>query len=328
MEILDRIKSLENKVDGLGLRGSGSFPSSMYGSTAQTSLVMDPAAMLSPEAITPLPLATSLRHSDSASSAAATSSPYRYVSGVHQMFAWPAVQQLLENQGAKPDDWSPATIEHNVPAVVLGIDDAKTRLPSEPAGPLLVTDYQAARRSIPAPGAASSVPLPTSALTWDAMQRLCKAYFDTFNFLFPVLDRQLFVSEIMASILHDGLGDGITSTLAFLVFALGEAAIAGVQGIPMTLHHSRPSGVKGGTVSQPPGIALFNEARKRMGFSLTECSLENVQVFALAGFVTRPPPRTAPGRRADPSAECTAAHVPITGSVVSPRPVVFTLTRT
>jgi len=284
LEILDRIKSLEGKVDGLSLRGSASFPDPVYGAATQAPLVMDPANMLSSEAITPLPIPTSLPGSDSAGSAASSSRPYRYAGGVHQMFAWPVLQQLLENQGLKLAGVNAGAIEHDGPAIVLGIDDAKARLPSEPAGPLLVTDYPAARLSTPAPGGAGSLPLPTSALTWDAMQRLCKAYFDTFNFLFPVLDRQTFFSGIMTSILNDGLGDGISSTLAFLVFALGEAAIAGTQGVPVTLYNNRPSGVRGGTVSKPPGIALFNEARKRMGFSLTDCSLENVQVFALAGW--------------------------------------------
>lgn len=35
-------------------------------------------------------------------------------------------------------------------------------------------------------------------------------------------------------------------------------------------------------MERPPGLLFFNEARKRMGFNLTECSLENVQIFALA----------------------------------------------
>ena len=288
IEILDRIKSLEGKVDSLGLRASGSFPGTLYSSTTQTPLVMDPASILSSENITPLPMSISLPHSDSASSAATANTHYRYVGGVHQMLTWPVMQQLFDNTGVKLPKMSMGNLEHDAPTIVLGIDDAKHRLPSEPAGPLLVTDYAAARLSTPAPGAASSLPLPTSALTWDAMQRLCKAYFDTFNFLFPILDRQTFISEVMGSILNDGLGDCITSTLAFLVFALGEVAIAGMQGIPVTVYNNRPSGVKGGTVSQPPGIALFNAARKRMGFNLTECSLENVQVLALAGFVAHP----------------------------------------
>ena len=280
VEILDRIKSIEGKVDSLSLRGSGSFAGTIYGQTTQTPLVMDPANMMSSEVVTPLPPA-SVSQSDSSSGIQANR--YRYVAGVHQMFAWPVVQQLLENLGPKLVGTNPGTIEQDAPAIVLGIHDAKYRLPSEPAGPLLVTDYTAARLSIPAPGDAGSMPLPTSALTWDSMQRLSKAYFDTFNFMFPILDRQLFISGVMASILNEGLGDDITSTLAFLVFALGEVAIAGVQGIPVTIYNGRPSGVRGGTISQPPGIALFNAARKRMGFSLSECSLENVQVFALAG---------------------------------------------
>ena len=88
----------------------------------------------------------------------------------------------------------------------------------------------------------------------------------------------------MASVFNDGFDGSISSTLAFLVFALGEVAIAAVQGPPISVFNGRASGIRGGTAKHPPGLALYNEARKRMGFTLTECSLENVQVYALAGL--------------------------------------------
>lgn len=118
------------------------------------------------------------------------------------------------------------------------------------------------------------------------MQRLSKAYFDTFNLLFPILDRQFFMSDTLPSLFNRGFGQGITSTIAFLVFALGEVAIAGTEGLPIHVHshNGRPSGIRGGSKGEPPGLDLFNEARKRMGFNLTECSLENVQIFALARY--------------------------------------------
>jgi len=119
-------------------------------------------------------------------------------------------------------------------------------------------------------------------LDWDNMQRLSKAYFDSINLLYPILDRQSFFSETIPSLLNDGFDHGISSTIAFLVFALGEVAIESSAGHPIHVHNGRPSGIKGGSIDQPPGLALFNEARSRMGFNLTECSLENIQVFALA----------------------------------------------
>jgi hypothetical protein len=69
------------------------------------------------------------------------------------------------------------------------------------------------------------------------------------------------------------------------VFALGELAIEGSRGTPISSEKNRPSGVRGGSSQKPPGLALFNEARKRIGFVLTGCDLENVQIFSLAAFV-------------------------------------------
>jgi hypothetical protein len=118
---------------------------------------------------------------------------------------------------------------------------------------------------------------------WETMQRLSRAYFDSFNLLFPIVDRHAFVSEILPVVGQNGFTENMASTVALLVFALGELAIAGSQGIPIRVYNGRPSGIKGGTPTEPPGLVLFNEARRRTGFNLTECSIENVQIFALAG---------------------------------------------
>ncbi|KAK3336255.1 hypothetical protein B0T19DRAFT_34219 [Cercophora scortea] len=123
-----------------------------------------------------------------------------------------------------------------------------------------------------------------SGLDWETMQNLSKAYFDCINLVFPVLDRQYFLSNTLSSLFNNGFGNDMQSTIAFLVFALGEVAIAGYGGLPVHAHNGRPSGIKGGSKEHPPGLDMFNEARKRMGFNLTECSLENVQIFALASI--------------------------------------------
>ena len=292
MEILDRIKSLEGKIDSLGLQGS--FQSAIFGSPAPVAtLSANPPASLTAEAISgppapPAPPAPSSLAPPDPPSPATVGSPYRYVSAVHQMLAWPAVQQLLATLRASlPSEMNSIAIDHDGPAILLGLYHDGSRLPYEPAGPMILASSTSAPViNLGASRAPGTVPLGNSPLTWESMQRLSKAYFDTFNYVYPVLDRQSFVSGIMASVFNEGFDDGITSTLAFLVFALGEVAIAGVQGPPIDIYNGRPSGIKGGTVGQPPGLALFNEARKRMGFNLTECCLENVQVFALAGYVS------------------------------------------
>lgn len=192
------------------------------------------------------------------------------------MLGWPAVQQVLESVQPKID-LQPSTIARDGPAMVLGLHDHGRRLPIDSTGSLgrgqpLVFPVQG-------PDVTS---LTIQSLTWDTTQRLSKAYFDTFNLMYPILDQQSFVSEIMGTVFNEGFSERIESTIALLIYALGEVAIGGSQGVPVHMFNGRASGVKGGTTSRPPGMILFNEARKRMGFNLTECSLENVQVFVLA----------------------------------------------
>jgi len=128
----------------------------------------------------------------------------------------------------------------------------------------------------------AALPITMSDLNWDSMQRLSKAYFDSFNLLCPVLDRHSFLSSTLPSVFSEGFSQDMASTIAFLVFALGEVALAGTSGPPIHVNNGRPSGVKGGSKGVPPGLDFFNEARKRMGFNLTDCNIENIQMYFLA----------------------------------------------
>lgn len=285
VEILERVKLLENKIDSLSLLGNAA--PSQNGAVDSGPLVSSPTAILGSDTIGPLPF-PSLAPPESARSVVG-SSAYRYVSGAHQMLGWPAIQQLLESLGPMEPGMNHANIEYDGPAIILGLHHSKNRLPSEPAGPMILIDPAPHTAfTIAGPRSAGGLPLATSALTWDSMQKLSSAYFDTFNFVYPIMDRQSFVTDIMTPVFNGGFQDGISSILAFLVFALGEVALAGIQGVPNYTHGGRLTGLKGGSAVHPPGLALFNEARKRMGFSLGECSLENVQIFALAGYVQQP----------------------------------------
>jgi len=120
------------------------------------------------------------------------------------------------------------------------------------------------------------------ALTQDVMYRLATAYFDTFNFLYPFMDRQYFLTTILVKVHSEGFNGDNESVLALLVFALGELSIEGSRGTPINSAAGHRSGIRGGTQDRPPGLALFTEARRRIGFVLTQCELENVQIYSLA----------------------------------------------
>ncbi|KAI0882752.1 uncharacterized protein GGS22DRAFT_40096 [Annulohypoxylon maeteangense] len=279
VEILERLKSLEGglrnldgKVDSLNSRGT--LPLSIYGpiQSHHPTTTLDasrssawPATNihLQPQAISP-----------------ASPRDVQYVSATHKMLSWPVMQQVLESQVPNLDL---ASLEKDGAAMLLGLQGRVTSLPTNV--------YESAHLGIEgtsfplqvAPG--SSVDgMPTGGMSWDTMQRLTKSYFDTFNLIYPILDRQVFQSEILPTIANQGFDDSSSSTLACLIFALGEVAISAIQGAPITTHKGRSSGIRGGTVERPPGLLFFNEARKRMGFNLTECSLENVQMFSLAAI--------------------------------------------
>ena len=90
------------------------------------------------------------------------------------------------------------------------------------------------------------------------------------------------MNEIVAKAMREGYKEDDPSTvLALLVMALGRVAVEGVSGSPISAHNDRPSGFRGGSSDNPPGRDLFNEARRRLGFIATQCTLENVQIMLL-----------------------------------------------
>ena len=86
----------------------------------------------------------------------------------------------------------------------------------------------------------------------------------------------------MARLSREGYVDGdLDAVVALLVFALGELASEGISGEPVSVHNGSASGFRGGTLEKPPGLSLFNEARRRLGFVDSLCTLENVHICIL-----------------------------------------------
>jgi hypothetical protein len=107
-------------------------------------------------------------------------------------------------------------------------------------------------------------------LTVERVDEYSSAYFNTFNVLLPLLDPDIFISGAVARLLREGYkDDDLEGVLALLVFALGQLAIEGVVGRPTSACNYESSGFRSGTIEQPPGLALFNEARRRIGMANT-----------------------------------------------------------
>jgi hypothetical protein len=172
-------------------------------------------------------------------------------------------------------------MEQDGAAFIMRIQEGMPKLPLDEAvadRPFVGMQSQASRA---AGGARTTIPR----LTQEVMHTLANAYFDTFNFLYPFMDRQNFISDTLTKVHTEGFDCDTDSVIALLVFALGELAVEGYRGTPIEVYKERASGVRGGTASKPPGLALFNEARKRVGFVLTDCELENVQIYCLMACV-------------------------------------------
>jgi hypothetical protein len=119
-------------------------------------------------------------------------------------------------------------------------------------------------------------------VTVGQIREYTQAYFRTFNVLIPILDYDEFVHITMERLLREGYPDGDPgAVVALLVFALGELATEGVSGEPISKHDGIASGFRGGDLDTPPGLFLFNQARRRLGFVDSLCALENVQIYIL-----------------------------------------------
>jgi hypothetical protein len=206
--------------------------------------------------------------------------PYRHASAAHKMLTWPAIQELLvEALPANIGDIK--SLEQDGPGFITRIQEGTPKLALDEGlqdMPFLAMQSQASRI---AGGPRSTFPH----LTRDIMDQLATAYFDTFNLIYPFMDRQSFISDTLTKVHTEGFNGDPDSVIALLIFALGEVAIEGSRGNPIAVYKDRPSGVRGGTAPKPPGLALFNEARKRIGFVFTDYDLENIQIYSLAACV-------------------------------------------
>lgn len=99
--------------------------------------------------------------------------------------------------------------------------------------PHLDTEGTSLSLQVPSPSQVEGLQAGGLSLNWETMQRLTKSYFDTFNLIYPIMDRQVFLSEVLPAMASHGFDESSSSTLTCLVFALGEVAISAVQGAPL-----------------------------------------------------------------------------------------------
>lgn len=270
VEILDKLKKLESKIDRLPMRPlpPGFGPAQMSPASQPSFPDTDPGSYTT----------SSIQASQTQSPAgfAGKNQPYRHASAAHKMLIWPAIQQVLAHlQSSSIHDLRRLEMEGS--AFILSLYESTPQLPHDEVlleRPFMGMQMQSTRT---ANGARVTFP----ELTKEVMAKLATSYFDTFNLIYPFMDRESFMSETLIKVHTEGFDADADSVLALLVLALGELAIAGSSGRPVDSYMGRPSGIRGGNIERPPGLALFNEARKRIGFVYINCDLAGVQITSL-----------------------------------------------
>jgi hypothetical protein len=201
---------------------------------------------------------------------------YQHLTVPHKIILWPSIYIHLINSGIQAASDLQYVLQEGTPWF---IRQEMAKHPHSLPCDVSLSSFSL-NQNAAAQGYSTSVAFPN--LTIQQIRDQSDAYFNTFNVLFPLLNRDTFMNDTVAPLLRDGYKDGdVNAVLALLVFALGQVAIEGVFERPISLIDGQPSGFRGGTVDRPPGLAIFNEARRRLGFIISHTSLEMVQVQLL-----------------------------------------------
>ncbi|KAH8891605.1 hypothetical protein GQ53DRAFT_600982, partial [Thozetella sp. PMI_491] len=201
----------------------------------------------------PLPLGASL----AASATQYPSIPY----AIRQILLWPAVRRMLRSD-----------------------DQADHRF-----DPIYATILEQKRAALPPPGPSSVDCM--AGLRISEVNALADSYFSTFNLANPILDRKLFVQHTLGTAINSDFGSNIESCVVLVVMALGSLGHQALREGGFVGASAEIPGA-GGTEDGIPGLAFFNEARKRIGFLLCENSIQSCQYYLLSGLffahLTRP----------------------------------------
>jgi hypothetical protein len=262
VHILDTLTRLETKFDNMALGSSSATPDSFGRSSAEDHGSHLPGAAGRAEAEPNNPSATEVRQS------------YQHLTVPHKILLWPSIYIHLIKSGIT----AASDLQHILQEGTTWF--IKRELEKHPLPMACDSSIPSFRLGASEDNSTGNHAFPT--LTIQQVQEYSDAYFNTFNVLCPILNYDEFMHGTVSRLMREGYADGDpNAVLALIVFALGQCAIEGVFGQPISAENGVPSGYRGGSAERPPGIELFNEARRRVGFVSTLCTLENVQILLL-----------------------------------------------
>ncbi|KAK3672625.1 hypothetical protein LTR78_007437 [Recurvomyces mirabilis] len=270
VHILHTLTRLENKFDNLAMIQSNSPDVSPPGARGPASGTTSEASLMKPTPSETPQQTTSRNHY------VHLQQPYQHLTAPHMIMLWPGIYTHLLDSCLSAASELQYVLQEGTSWL---IKREMTKHP-EPLPSAVGLRCFAVKVGPTDTGRASNVVFPM--LTVQQIQEYSDAYFNTFNVLYPILNQENFMNSIMPRLLREGYGDGDPhSVLALMVFALGCVATEGVFERPVSVVGGQPSGFRGGTIDQTPGLGIFNEARRRLGFIATQCDLENVQISLL-----------------------------------------------
>lgn len=249
VHIMDSMVRLENKVDHLISNRQAQAPSGFVG---------DDSLGRSPEV--PTVQASGLRLQDIDIEHGFFPNLYQTrwrLTVPHRVILWPSVHTLMSESSAQT------------------ASDLRS-IASKGTSWLLKQEIHKYSEPLPQDAAAAAPPLNL----WQ-IQELSDVYFNSYNKFCPILDRATFVDNVVAVAWQNYMQATDSATiLTLLVCALGQVGLEGVVGEPIAVSNGVASGFRGGTVTMPPGLDMFNEARRRIAFAPTH-TLERVQILLL-----------------------------------------------
>jgi hypothetical protein len=263
VHILDTLTRLENKFDNLAINSTAtvleSTPPGAVGSTSHSSVS---SSKQNEYGVSRYPLEQQ--------------QGYHHLTVPHKIVLWPSIYIHLVNSGIEATSDLQYVLQDGTPWFVRK-EMATHKAPLTKGEHMTTFALSGRPQSANDPGRYGY-----HDLTAPRIQECCDAYFSSFNVLAPILNREVFLVEVLGPILRDGFRDGEPESVILLfVIALGQVAIDGIFERPISVLNGNPSGFRGGTPRSPPGLEIFDEARRRAGIISTDMTLESVQTMIL-----------------------------------------------
>ncbi|ETI28397.1 hypothetical protein G647_00846 [Cladophialophora carrionii CBS 160.54] len=251
--VFSALRRMESKLDGLSNTVSAKSGSEPEVNRRESSLQESP----------PYHLDSVASHHSLSSPLSSTRQIHRLSNGqvvlsfsAHQTIHWPGVQALLPQNLAS----TARSLEKSYP-----------------------TQLESGRLSLTPTVSAQAVALTgdwLASLSLACVKDLSNAYFDTFNRVYPFVDRDHYFSNTLSVVVREGFGFDIESCLVLNIMALGCMGLKSFEEGGFTAHHTAITPLIRHIMDEEmSGLSFFNEARRRVGLCLCERTIEACQYY-------------------------------------------------